>query len=84
MARSHIAVALGAAVFALLVILQLTSTLRIPELDFWHWTVQEQGNGIPQMHLFNEKDAAEDAATNAVTAEGSQYLLGVGKADITG
>lgn len=84
MARSHIAVALGAAVFALLVILQLTSTLRIPELDFWHWTVQEQGNGIPQTHLFNEKDAAEDAATNAVTAEGSQYLLGVGKADITG
>ena len=80
MARSHIAVALGAATFVLLVIFQLASTLRIPELDFWHWTVQEQGNGIPQTHLFSEKDAA----VNAVTAEGSQYLLGVGKADITG
>jgi neutral ceramidase len=84
MARSHIAVALGATAFALLVIFQLTSTLGIPELDFWHWTVQEQGNGIPQTHLFGEKDAAEDAAADAVTAEGSQYLLGVGKADITG
>ena len=80
MARSHIAVALGAATFVLLVIFQLASTLRIPELDFWHWTVQEQGNGIPQTHLFSEKNAAADA----VTAEGSQYLLGVGKADITG
>lgn len=80
MARSHIAVALGAAVFALLVIFQLTTTLGLPELDFWHWTVQEQRNGIPQTHLFSEKDAAADA----VTAEGSQYLLGVGKADITG
>ena len=84
MARSHIAVTLGAAAFALLVIFQLTSTLRIPELDFWHWTVQEQGNGIPQTHLFSEEDAAEDAAADAATAEGSQYLLGVGKADITG
>ena len=80
MARSHIAVALGAAVFALLVIFQLTTTLGSPELDFWHWTMQEQGNGIPQTHPFSEKDAAVDA----VTAEGSQYLLGVGKADITG
>ena len=79
MARSHIAVALGAAVFTLLVIFQL-ATLGFPELDFWHWTVQEQGNGIPQTHLFSEKNAAADA----VTAEGSQYLLGVGKADITG
>ena len=83
MARSHIAVALGAAAFVLLVIFQLASTLRIPELDFWHWTVQEQGNGVPQTHLFSE-DTAEDAAADAVTAEGSQYLLGVGKADITG
>ena len=80
MARSHIVVALGAAVFALLMIFQLTTTLRIPEPDFRHWTVQEQGNGIPQTHLFNEKGAAADA----VTPEGSQYLLGVGKADITG
>jgi neutral ceramidase len=47
-------------------------------------TVQEQGNGVPQTHLFSEEDAAEDAAADAVTAEGSQYLLGVGKADITG
>lgn len=84
MARSHIAVALGAAAFALLVIFQLTSTLRIPELDFWHWTVQEQGNGIPQTHLFSEEDTAGGAAADAATVEGSQYLLGVGRADITG
>jgi neutral ceramidase len=81
MARSHIAVALGAALVALVVILQLCNSLGVPTVDFWHWKlVPQDGSNIQQTHLFNVNDAAGDAAS----ANASQYLLGVGKADITG
>lgn len=78
MARSHIAVAFGAALFASLIISQLVINLGFPQVDFWHWRLDQQQYDRTQTHFFSEKqagDAAEDA---------SQYLIGVGKADITG
>lgn len=84
MAPSHVAVALGAALFALLVIFQLGSTLGFPEIDYWHWKqsyAEEYGEQIGQNHEFMEKDTAVPAAAATI---GTQYLLGVGKADITG
>ncbi|KAF2502657.1 Neutral/alkaline nonlysosomal ceramidase [Lophium mytilinum] len=81
MARSHIAVALGAAVFALFIIFQLCSSFGVPQVGFWHWKLGPEGrHPVPQTHIFSENDAAAVAES----AEGSQYLLGVGKADITG
>lgn len=78
MARSHIAVAFGAAFFASLLISQLVLNLGFPQADFWHSRLDQSKHDVPQTHIFSEKqagDAAEDA---------SQYLIGVGKADITG
>ncbi|OCK83172.1 Neutral/alkaline nonlysosomal ceramidase [Lepidopterella palustris CBS 459.81] len=81
MARSHVAVALGAALFALLITFQLAVNLGCLQVGFWHWRLnQGQKAGIPQTQFYN----AKDDAGNAATTEGSQYLLGVGKADITG
>ncbi|KAF2175716.1 Neutral/alkaline nonlysosomal ceramidase [Zopfia rhizophila CBS 207.26] len=80
MARSHIVVAIGAAFFASLIISQLVINLGFPQVDFWHWRLDQDHHDIQQTHLFSEKDAQ----ANKVAADGSQYLIGVGKADITG
>lgn len=77
MARSHIAVAVGAALVALLIVGQLVVNLGLPNNEFWHWRL-DQTYGVPQDLFFSTKQdggLVEDAA---------QYLIGVGKADITG
>lgn len=78
MARSHIAVALGAALVASLIIGQLVINLGFPSVDFWHARLDRPYTGAQQDSFFSEKQdggAANDA---------SSYLIGVGKADITG
>jgi neutral ceramidase len=78
MARSHIVVAFVAALSASLIISQLVIHLGLPQVDFWHWRLDQSGHGIPQTQILSEKQAG-DAADDP-----SQYLIGVGKADITG
>jgi neutral ceramidase len=78
MARSHIAVALGAALVASLIISQLVINLGFPKVDFWHWRLDQSYNAAPQTFFNSEKQSGE------LADDPSSYLLGVGKADITG
>ncbi|KAF2030251.1 neutral ceramidase precursor [Setomelanomma holmii] len=78
MARSHIAVALGAAIVASLIIGQLVINLGFPTAEFWHWRLDQTYNGAQQTHLISEKQSGE------LVDDPSSYLVGVGKADITG
>lgn len=70
MARSHIAVAFGAALVAVLLVGQLVVNLGFPNNDFWHSRLDQSYHGIQQ--------------DGALVEDPSQYLIGVGKADITG
>lgn len=78
MARSHIAVALGAALVASLIISQLVISLGFPKVEFWHWRLDQSYRGAPQTQFLGEKQSGEQADDPA------SYLVGVGKADITG
>lgn len=80
MARYHVAAALAGASFSLLVILQLISTFGLPQLDFLRMqygaTVRDSfANQIPIKSGVPDLKALDDDGL---------YLLGVGKADITG
>ncbi|KAH7383787.1 neutral ceramidase precursor [Pyrenochaeta sp. MPI-SDFR-AT-0127] len=79
MARSHIAVALGAALVASLIIGQLVVNLGFPSVDFWHWRLDQTYNGAQQTHFIGGKKQSA-----ALADDPSSYLVGVGKADITG
>ena len=78
MARSHVVVALGVALITSLIVSQLIYSFGVPQVDFWRWHA-EPGfyDGTHQTHLA-EKQSSEPAD------DPSQYLIGVGKADITG
>lgn len=78
MARSHIAVACGAALVALLIVGQLVVNLGLPNYDFWHRRLDQPGYVAPQDLFFTTK---QDGGR---VADAAQYLVGVGKADITG
>lgn len=79
MARSHIAVALGAALIASLIIAQLVVNLGFPKPDFWHWRLDQPYHaGSTQTQFISEKQSG------APTDDPASYLVGVGKADITG
>lgn len=78
MARSHAAVALGASLFAILIFSQLVVNLGFPHVDFWHGRLDQDYSKYEHSQLFRPKQA-DDAADDP-----SQYLIGVGKADITG
>ena len=80
MARNHIIAALGAACFVLLLIFQLISSFGFPEVTFLNLhrvdPIKAQSSSqIPIKPDSPSKDIAQD---------GSLYLLGVGKGDITG
>lgn len=80
MARLHIAVALASASFALLLVLQLLSTFGFPKLEFPQLRPEvPQGNPTLHQTPINPPGAHAGGAEN-----GTRYLLGVGKADITG
>jgi neutral ceramidase len=80
MARSHIAVALGAALVASLIIVQLVINLGFPKVDFWHLRLDQpyHASQHAQTQFVSEKQSGAQADDPA------SYLLGVGKADITG
>ena len=79
MARSHVAVALAAALAASLIIGQLIISLGFPTPALWHARLDHHSHGTsPQMHFLGEKQSGEPAQ------DPSAYLIGVGKADITG
>lgn len=78
MARSHIVVAFAASFAVLLIVSQLVINLGFPHVDFWHWRLDRTYQDHAQTHLFNGKQAGENPNDPA------QYLIGVGKADITG
>lgn len=75
----HIVAALGAATFTLLVLFQLSSTFGFPQFGFLnlHYDVSESGSQY-QIPILSGFDVSKPKLN------GSQYLLGVGKADITG
>ena len=80
MARVHIAAALATATIAFLIVLQLLSQYGWPEVSFLDLKYDRPLTGpVSDQWLlgspFNEQVSSED---------GGQYLLGVGKADITG
>lgn len=80
MARSPIAVALAAASLGLLIIFQLTSRFGLPNVGYFHFRhstedVRAVPNQIPLTPAGPQAEIPED---------GPAYLLGVGKADITG
>lgn len=79
MPRGHIAVALGAACFALLVLFQLVSTFGFPQVGFFnlHYVSVHTGSS-------NQIPIEPELPSDYVSQNGSLYLLGVGKADITG
>ncbi|OAL45614.1 neutral ceramidase precursor [Pyrenochaeta sp. DS3sAY3a] len=78
MARSHIAVALGAALVVSVIIGQLVVNLGFPSVDFWHWRLDQSYAGTQQTHFISEKQSGQ------LVDDPSSYLIGVGKADITG
>jgi neutral ceramidase len=71
MARSHIAVALAAALVASLIFGQLT-------VESWHQRLDQSYGTAQQMHFISGKQSGE------LVDDPSSYLVGVGKADITG
>ena len=80
MARSPTAVALVAATGALFVIFQFLQHFGFPKLQYYHWTYDSfsrnlGSNQVPIMSPNTELNVSDN---------GARYLLGVGKADITG
>ncbi|KAI5258140.1 Neutral/alkaline nonlysosomal ceramidase [Aureobasidium subglaciale] len=76
-ARTGVTVALTAAFLALTTLFAAIYAFGLPELDYWHWraTLNPFGN-LPSTQIVLDafpKPSAED-----------NYLVGVGKADITG
>lgn len=78
MARSHVAVALGASLFAILIFSQLIAHLGFSHADSRHGRLEQDSAKFEHAQPFRPKQV-EDAADDP-----SQYLIGVGKADITG
>lgn len=80
MTRSYIAAALGIASLGLLVIFHLISQLGLPNVGFFHLkhvseNTATSSDQIPLVSPSSQPDVSRDVPA---------YLLGVGKADITG
>ena len=80
MARFQVAAALATATFALLLILQLISTFGLPRLDF----LKLQYDAYTTHLVPHQIPIYASNLESAVVGNGDEYLLGVGKADITG
>ncbi|KAL9612413.1 MAG: hypothetical protein Q9167_003007 [Letrouitia subvulpina] len=80
MARSYLATAVAVSTLATVVIFHLITSFGLPQSTFLDPKYDGSGTeGIPGQIPFN----AEENPT-AVSEDGTKYLLGVGKADITG
>ncbi len=80
MTRSPVAIALVAATFALIILFQLLSHFGFPQLDYFHWKY-DSFSGFSASH---QTPILSQNIESRETDNGTQYLLGVGKADITG
>jgi neutral ceramidase len=78
MARSHIVVAIGTSLLVSLLISHLVVNLGFPNVDFWHERLDQDNHHLSPGHLYSSKQA------NGEEDDPSQYLIGAGKADITG
>ncbi len=78
MARSHVAVAFAAALVAILIFGQLVVDLGFPNNEFWHWRLDQTYGGAQQDLFVSTKQ------DGGLVEDPSQYLIGVGRADITG
>ena len=75
MCRSQITAAVAAAALALIVIFQLITTCGVPQVDFWHLRYDSGSRRIAS----HQKPLGSEGPDG-----GRKYMLGVGKADITG
>lgn len=80
MARSSVAVALAATTFTLLIIFQLLSHYGFPRLPYFHWTY----DSFSSLLVSHQIPILSPDSETVVSDSGTLYLLGVGKADITG
>ncbi|KAF1951526.1 neutral ceramidase precursor [Byssothecium circinans] len=78
MGRSHVVVAFVAAFTAALIFSQLVLDLGFPQPHSWHSRLDQQQYDHTKKQHFSGKQNSE------IEADVSQYLIGVGKADITG
>lgn len=78
MARSHIAIALSAILIACLILAQLVFHLGSPALQTWQARLHHSHHGVQQDSFLTVKQSGDRVD------EASSYLVGVGKADITG
>jgi len=81
MARFHIAAALATAIVSLLTTFYLISTLGLPELGFLQLRYDY---GQPSIVSSQQMPIEPFPEAESVTDPHTQYLLGIGKADITG
>ena len=85
MARSYTYPIIGALLFAALLAIQLVQSFSLPRFDLaslvgYHHLEHGSAAVEEQKVLFSDDEELKRAST----ATGSKYLLGVGKADITG
>ena len=80
MAPKHLTAAIGAACVALFITIQMISTSGLPQFSFLrlYYVGNPRVISIPQIPI---NSILEDVSR---TGKGTPYLLGVGKADITG
>ncbi|KAL1310514.1 hypothetical protein AAFC00_000799 [Neodothiora populina] len=84
MAPPHIAVALTAACLALVATFTAISTFGLPELDYWHWKPEIVSSWWTENDHQQILDHLPVPSWNPTAGTGDQYLVGAGKADITG
>ena len=87
MAYKAIAIATATAGIALLVFFQLIATFGLPELEVltWQrWTGDSVGIMEEGVQITLGKQSSEKETLGERQSAGDEYLLGVGKADITG
>lgn len=78
MARSHVAVALSAAFIACLILVQLAYHLGLPIVRIWPAKLHHGSHNVQQ-------DSSQiEHLSGELVDDASSYLVGVGKADITG
>lgn len=80
MARSHIAAALGIASLGLLVVFHLISQLGLPNVGFFHFKHVSENRATSADQIPLVSPSSQPDVSDNIPA----YLLGVGKADITG
>lgn len=81
MARFHIAAAMATAMVALLTTFYLIATLGLPELGFLHL---KYGHGQSSLLSSQQMPIGPLPEAEALSDPHTRYLLGIGKADITG